>query len=200
MPARGERHRVDGVDVAAGPGEHHRLVRRGAVEVGAGRHAPLGHGRFVEAAAEQPAPAGSRARKAATLRDERRDALDPAQVEHRRQQMPDLPDVGVGVVEGGHDGAAAQVDPPRAGARAAVATLGVADGDDPAVADDDRGRATSPNASARTCALWRTRSDVRPMPRPGVRRPRGSPGRGRRALRAACPRASSAAAAAARRC
>jgi hypothetical protein len=72
----------------------------------------LDHRRFVVTAAEQPGSLGQPPVELADPPAEGVDALHSPQVEHRRQQMADLPDMSMRVVETGDEGASAQIDPP----------------------------------------------------------------------------------------
>ena len=97
-----EGHAVDRVDMSARPRERHGAVRRGPVEIHSRRRTTLAHGRLVESAAEQPRARWQPLGEPADVVHQLFHALDFAQVEHRRQQVTDLPDVRVGVVESGY--------------------------------------------------------------------------------------------------
>ena len=108
-----ERHGVDGADVAARACQHDRNVRCGPIEILAGGRPPFSHGCLVVSATLQPRACRQPPRRLFDGMDQFCHARDPAQIEQRREQLPDFPDVGVRVVEPGNDAAAAEIDAPR---------------------------------------------------------------------------------------
>jgi hypothetical protein len=115
-------------------------IERCAVEVVPRHHPPLDQRRLVEPAAEHPARRRQAIAGAADVIDDPADAGGAAQIEHRRQEVPDFPDVGVRVVETWDERAAAEIDPPRATVRRARQITVVAGGHNPSVANGHRRR------------------------------------------------------------
>src|SRR5437868_185432 len=81
-----------------------------AIQIAARGRAPLPQRRFVVAAPEHPGVLRRAIREPPHVVDERVEARRAAQIEHRRQQMADLPDVRVRIVEAGNERAATEVD------------------------------------------------------------------------------------------
>ena len=65
------------------------------------------------------------------------EAFDAAQVQHGREQMTDFPDVGMRIVETGHERAAGEIDPARGRAGLSQDGVGVADNGNSTRADTD---------------------------------------------------------------
>ena len=160
MPAGSSAAAVAGDDVRAGPHQHHRPIgdhaRPGRARVGA---ASFGEPRLVVAAAVEPRAGrqASRVRLAHARPD--RPRLDRApHVEQRRQQVADLPDVGVRVDEAGQERPPARSTTRVAGAAEVDdVTLVVADGDDAVAAHGERGGIGPPVESGpRACRCGRS--------------------------------------------
>jgi hypothetical protein len=132
-----------GVDVGAGAREDDRMTGGGAVEADAGGRCASERD-LVPPAAQDPAAAGGRVHAARDHGVHRVERSRPAQVDERRLELADLPDVDVGVVEAGEDGAAAEVHPPRAGRDRSFDVGPAADGRDPPVHDRHRLRRGPP--------------------------------------------------------
>src|SRR5262249_1483522 len=105
-----ERNTVDGIDVPAGSRQDDWPVGSCAVEVLPGRLPPFGHGDLVEAPAHEPLPGRQLSAAIADCADQRFKAARPPEIEHLREQVPNLPYVGVGVSESWNNAAAAQID------------------------------------------------------------------------------------------
>ena len=138
-PGRGERAAVDGIDVSAGARQDDRAVRRRAIEIEARRRPAFDHRRLVVAAAEQPRAFRQARREGANPRGQILHPRDAAEVEHRGQQVTDLPDVRVGIIQPGDESPPREIDAPRQRAGGGHHVLGAADHLDPAVADADGG-------------------------------------------------------------
>ena len=136
------RRAVEGTDVTAGACEDDWSIRIGAIEIGARRHPPLAHRRLVVAAPEQPRARRQRATVRRDARHQLLHAADAPQIEHRRQQLADLPDVRVRVVEARNQAPPAEIDPACAGTGGGEQGVIVADCGDTSSRDADgrRGR------------------------------------------------------------
>ena len=130
-----QRRAVDRIDVPARPRQHDRPARRRAIEIAARGRASLPQRRLVVAAPEHPGVLRRAIREPPHVVDERVEARRAAQIEHRRQQMADLPDVRVRIVEAGNQRAAAEVDARRAAVRRAQKIRRLADRRDAAGAN-----------------------------------------------------------------
>ncbi len=128
---------VRGIDVPAGPRQDDRPVRRRAIQVVTRRRTPLVEQRFVVAAAQQPAVGGQRLGEPRNRIHQRRNARHASQIEHRRQQMADLPDVGVCVVESRDQRAPGKIDPLQNAWRASQQIGGIAHRGDASAANQN---------------------------------------------------------------
>ncbi len=108
-----ERQRVCCEDVAAGAREHHRPVWNPPVEIVARRTALLEEFRLVEAATLQPRVPGQRPAPAGKEVADIGQAAAAAEIEHRRQQMADLPDMGMRIGKAGHKRFSMKINQPR---------------------------------------------------------------------------------------
>ena len=134
------RRAVEGADVTAGACEDDWSIRIGAIEIGARRHPPFAHRRLVVAAPEQPRARRQRATVRRDARHQLLHAADAPQIEHRRQQLADLPDVRVRVVQPRDERSASEIDPVRLRAGPVQHVFSAPDADDAAPAHGDRAR------------------------------------------------------------
>jgi hypothetical protein len=136
-PGGGEGGSIAGHDVAAGAGQDDRAAGDGGIEVPSGRGSALGEAGFVPPAPEQPRPLGAASGFGPEQGTDGGDRPGLPEVDHGGEEVADLPDVGVGVIEPGNQGAPPEVHPPGCGAGEWQDVLVRAHRGDPPVADGE---------------------------------------------------------------